>query len=265
MMYIITHKKVKTPILNGYVPLLVGAYNKELYDYKRDDSGDNISYKNSDYCELTGLYWIWKNTDDSYKGIVHYRRFFCKSRWNGNEKNIISIDKLNEWLEEYDLITTYQEHIRFSLKKKLILYHCSEEVFDAMRDSVLRLYPEYIDCFDKVFNGNTMSICNMVYCKKKVFDSYCEWLFKILNETEKTVEQKKLEYQPRLYGFLSERLFNVWINYNNLNCKRQPIMNIEFNLLKRTKWIFTTYISDLIFKIKKLRNGAIKGYNSKGS
>ena len=71
MIYIITHKQCKMPVIPGYVPLLVGAFDKDCKEYLRDDSGDNISYKNRDYCELTGLYWIWKNTEDD----CPYRKF----------------------------------------------------------------------------------------------------------------------------------------------------------------------------------------------
>ena len=68
MIYIATHKKFNVPNLNGYCALQVGAEGKEKYGYLRDNIGNHISGKNANYCELTGLYWIWKNTDDSYKG-----------------------------------------------------------------------------------------------------------------------------------------------------------------------------------------------------
>ena len=42
---------------------------------------DNISDKNETYCELTAMYWAWKNIkkiypDIEYIGLNHYRRYF---------------------------------------------------------------------------------------------------------------------------------------------------------------------------------------------
>ena len=67
-------KKIKSDEL--YAPLFVGRNGKDSYGFFSDDSGDNISYKNSDLSELTGLYWMWKNTNFDIIGLCHYRRFF---------------------------------------------------------------------------------------------------------------------------------------------------------------------------------------------
>ena len=71
MIYIATHKKFDLPVGTGYIPLQVGAQGKEKLGYMTDAKADTISSKNANYCELTGLYWIWKNSEDPYKGLVH--------------------------------------------------------------------------------------------------------------------------------------------------------------------------------------------------
>lgn len=38
--------------------------------YIGDNTGDNISLRNPNYCELTGLYWAWKNLKCDYIGYA---------------------------------------------------------------------------------------------------------------------------------------------------------------------------------------------------
>ena len=73
-----THKKYEMPQDDMYLPLHVGAINKEDIGYQKDCFGNNISLKNSSYCELTGLYWAWNNLDADYIGLAHYRRHFSR-------------------------------------------------------------------------------------------------------------------------------------------------------------------------------------------
>ena len=73
---IATHKEYKMPNDDMYLPLHVGAEGKKDIGYTKDNTGDNISQKNPFFCELTGLYWAWKNLDSDYVGLAHYRRHF---------------------------------------------------------------------------------------------------------------------------------------------------------------------------------------------
>ena len=77
-LYVITHsEELIRQIRNDevYTPLFVGRNGKENFGFCSDDScEDNISSKNRDYCELTGLYWMWKGSDADIIGLCHYRR-----------------------------------------------------------------------------------------------------------------------------------------------------------------------------------------------
>ena len=78
--YIAAHKHFDIDAQAPYQPLYVGASSiptdNRQAGWLYDDQGDNISQKNKHYCELTGLYWIWKNSPESIVGLTHYRRAF---------------------------------------------------------------------------------------------------------------------------------------------------------------------------------------------
>ena len=76
-----------------YMPIQVGkALHPELdLGFQCCHTGDNISEKNGSYCELTALYWAWKNLKDvDYIGLCHYRRYFDFSKNNSALKPIKS-------------------------------------------------------------------------------------------------------------------------------------------------------------------------------
>ena len=55
-----THKKYRMPHEKCYLPLHVGRGIGRDISFAGDDTGESISWKNPYYCELTGLYWMWK-------------------------------------------------------------------------------------------------------------------------------------------------------------------------------------------------------------
>ena len=67
------------PESNMYMPVHVGSEGKQDLGYTKDNTGENISTKNPYFCELTGLYWAWKNLNNEYIGLAHYRRHFSNT------------------------------------------------------------------------------------------------------------------------------------------------------------------------------------------
>ena len=252
MIYIATHKKFNVPNLNGYCALQVGAEGKEKYGYLRDNIGNHNSGKNANYCELTGLYWIWKNTDDSYKGLVHYRRYFGRNNLSNKISDICSYEYLLNCLKSVDIVLPYVEYFKQNAKEEILLHCCTEEIFDKLRQIIETKYPDYIETYDRYFNENKASLFNMLFCKREIFDAYCEWLFSILFVLEKQVDLAKLNtYQQRLYGFLSERLLNVWVIKNKLVVKHLPVIHMELPVFDRIRLVRRRFTNRFRFWIKR--------------
>lgn len=214
--YIITHKKTTLPELKGYYSLLVGAYkhkDKEIFDYC-DDEGENISAKNANYCELTGLYWIWKHSDADIVGFCHYRRYFTNSLFSSKTKYFLTDSDMETLLQEYDVIVPKARYYKETAYEAL---NIAPNIADAeeMRRAISKLYPEYLNVYQSYLDSNKCYLFNMFVMKKKLLDQYCEWLFNILNFVESEYKfDKEDPYRSRLFGFLSERLFYVWITKN---------------------------------------------------
>lgn len=227
--YIMTHKKFE-PFTNStdYKTMLVGAdFNKADRTYIKDNSFiGNISNKNASFCELTGAYWMWKQSNEGILGLVHYRRYFVNS--NGDP---VSLAEVENMLSNFDIIlpekvTTTFLGLPCSLKKHFKNGHGKEglEAWEACKKVILKNNPDFADSFDKVENSSEGYFYNMCIMRKDRFDSYHKWLFDTLFEVEKMIDVTKYsKYNQRMFGFLSERLMNVWVTYHKLNVKELPI------------------------------------------
>lgn len=210
-----THKKYRMPEDEMYIPLLVGAEGKEYdFGYQRDDTGDNISAKNSSFCELTGLYWAWKNVDADYIGLVHYRRHFVCKKNKDIWKRVLTYQDIEPYLKSKDIFVPKKRRYYIeSLYSHYAHTHYAEHL-DKTREVIRRKCPEYLNCFDRVMKQTSGYMFNMFIVRKNLLDSYCTWLFDVLFELEKKVDLTGLsEFQKRCFGRISELLFNVWLEY----------------------------------------------------
>lgn len=147
---------------------------------------------------------------------------------SANTKNIYSYDELKAMLQSADVVLPYVEYFLQNAKDELLISCCTEKIFAQLECIVKEKYPDYGNAFDEYFQQNSSTLFNMMFCKANLFDDYCRWLFDILFELEKVVDLSELNrYQQRLYGFLSERLLNVWIRKNRCKVKNVRVVNPE--------------------------------------
>lgn len=231
--YVATHKIYPFPDDNIYCPIQVGrSLSTPINGMLGDDAGDNISSQNANFCELTALYWLWKNSLENIVGLVHYRRYF-QLKINSSFINNIKIPngyEIQQLMNHFDFIVPFKDSVDgVSIFE---LYCDAHYVKDLIltRDIIMDIYPDYVTDFDAVLMSSSLSYCNMFIAKKEYVDEYCQWLFDILFMLKERVKIEKYDgYQKRLYGFLSERLFNVWLyhNKNRLRIYYGRVVNLE--------------------------------------
>jgi hypothetical protein len=228
---------------DAYLPLHVGREGKQELGFVGDNTGDNISAKNANYCELTGLYWAWKNLHCAYIGLCHYRRYFAKGK-HGSElpskqAAIFKRSDYEELLSQYDVILPKKRNYYIETVRSKYEHAHYRRDLEAVERIIAESYPEYSEAFARVMGRTRLHILNMFVMRKKLFDEYCEWLFAILFELERRIDISTYDqYEARVFGFLSERLFNVWLEKQGLRCVEVPIVFLEKQDWGRKLWEF---------------------------
>lgn len=201
-----THKPYEMPTDKMYLPVHVGAAGKHSIGYQRDDEGDNISSLNPYFCELTGLYWAWKNLCEDYIGLVHYRRYFAI------DGKTMEFEQLNPYLGKIKVFTPKKRwYVIESLKSHYEHTHYSEHI-ETTRKVILEKYPEYVSTFDKVLKRRWGYMFNMMIAERGIINDYCTWLFTVLFIVFKKINSSNYNlFEKRYVGRMSELLFNVWV------------------------------------------------------
>lgn len=198
-----------------------------------DCSGDNISEKNPQYCELTVQYWAWKNCAFDFGGLMHSRRFFDLSSktpfsYNNTHKpkrpyriferpeadvladiGMTEVN-LNDVFEKYRFVAPLGEKIYMSVSE---FYDRTDRIdFDdlgLLRRIIDEKYPAYSESARKYLDGDHAYFCNMFIADHELFCDYSRWLFSILSEYDR--QKPSGLFYPREQGKLAERLFGVYM------------------------------------------------------
>lgn len=225
-----------------YIPVRCGAVYDERENVQMlgDDTGDNISEKRMSFCELTVLYWAWKNVKADYYGLCHYRRYISfadKSYRPSNDKSgflvtdrfsdrnlkkfaLADASKMQGVIAEYDLITTPCEDVHYAWdgKHESMYDLCESRIRDFDMDGVDSFieiikdkYPEYSEDADRYFSDHFAKYYNCFVMKKTLFDDFCSKLFDVLFELEKRLDTSHYGvWKTRMPGFMAENFFGIF-------------------------------------------------------
>ena len=255
---------------NLYMPLHVGkALSDKDFNITADNTGENISDKNFSYCELTGMYWAWKNLKDvDYIGLCHYRRYFDFNHLGRKvfpmttikpekfeELNLDISPKAEKWLERGGCIIAKPSHFHTSLFLQYCEGHYSPDIKilgDIIRNTQPAVYFQaFIDTF---IRSNRFSPYNMFIMNRSDFDKYCTWLFTILKQAEEQIDITNYPpFQKRIFGYMGERLLNLYVYANKMKRMEVPILKIsddpEIDDMPALKYLVRSLLRDIAVKV----------------
>ena len=224
------HKPYWMPEDSLYLPVQVGAAGvPSIEGFQRDDEGADISALNPRYSELTALYWAWKNLDEDYLGLAHYRRHFAGT----GERGVLTSEELAKLLQQAPVV----------LPKKRYYYIETIEghyghTFDPVHIEIVRialeaLHPEYLKAFNAHMHQRSAHIWNMMVMRRDVLDAYCSWLFPVLELVDVGIDYTGMSpFEQRAVGRLAERLLDPWLAYNDIDYVEAPVRSLE-----RVNWV----------------------------
>lgn len=202
-----------------YRPIQVGSSLSRVdLGFLKDDTGENISEKNREYCELTALYWMWRNPMDAdYVGLCHYRRYFADKVTPRYVRTTLSGGG-------YDVITCKAAVHDHRNIHELCLY-IGIENYLLMTDSLLKLHPECYEAMSyTTFFSNKWTPCNMFIASREWTNGYCQWLFPVLRDVERRMRESPYARANRALGYMGEYLLGVYLRHTGARVRRVEML-----------------------------------------
>lgn len=212
----------------------------------RDDAGEHISGKNPLYCELTGLYWAWKNSDADAVGFVHYRRHFLPGG-AGVMDTLRDVAGLGPGGHVWERILTGAEAQSLMERQRVVVPVARNYVIErvgshfshahgaamlgCLRKAMMRVHPDAMSALEHLLAGRRVHLFNMFLMRADMFNAYCAWLFDLLFELESLLAGAGI-LRPRMVGFAAERLLDVWLAANSVPFAEAPVIFME-----RRNWL----------------------------
>ena len=274
-----------------FIPVRCGAIFDKRKDVSilGDNTGDNISKKRDSFCELTVLYWAWKNQDADYMGLCHYRRLISFNNKPNNATSImernngcISIENLSkENINKYKLDkNTMQKEIKkydaifiepidlkkcgyssnYAAMKNSPEYHDIKDMDLAIK-IIKNKYPEMTDVTDEYMHKYQYSyLYNCFILKKELFNNLCTWLFDILFELETKINMETYNIQKyRTPGTIAERLIGIYILHlqkqKKYKISNKPLLFVEDTNIKEE--ILPAYTKNNVAIVSNFNNNYV--------
>lgn len=226
-------------ISDHYKVINIGKTIYNSSNYLKENMGANLNNLNKYLDDLTGIYWVWKNTNDNITGIMHYNRYFTLvNNTLFSYDKILTESEILDILKNYDIIVPKRINDIYT-NMEYVEYYCGKEITKLVYDTICKHIPkpyikeDYLSIFKYVMDSTLIYINDMVITYKDIYDKYCKFLFSfILDVTNEILDQVDLtkEKNSKVIGYFGEMIFTSWLYLqDDLKIKELNILT-NFNI-----------------------------------
>ncbi len=222
------HRPYWVPADPLYLPVQAGAALNPPIGAARDDEGEEISRRNPYFCELTVHYWLWKNVSADAYGLCHYRRYLGGGHFGKKQRRLLTHAQAEKLLNSVPVLLPKKRHywIETTYTQYAHAHHAQD--LDQARRVIAERCPSYLPAFDRVMKRRSGHRFNLLLMRNEPFMAYSEWLFDLLFALEPRLDLSA--YTPRdrrVFGYLAERLLDVWLERQGLPYRELPVVYLE--------------------------------------
>ena len=220
-----------------YLPVQAGRALHAPLPFTGDNTGENISEKNKTFCELTCLYWAWKNLDAEAVGLCHYRRYLAGSTsarsplsdaLGKKASRVLTGSEAEALLEKAPLLLPKKRDYFIETGYSQYVHAHHAEDLSVTREILSERFPAYVPAFDRTLSRTKGHRFNMFIMRRDLLDRYCSWLFDILFTLEARLDISSYsDYDKRVFGFVAERLLDVWVETEGIPYRECPVLHLE--------------------------------------
>lgn len=252
-----------------YIPVRCGAVydERENVEMLGDDTGENISEKRNTFCELTVMYWAWKNVKADYYGLCHYRRYFsfsdkqyevslhqdgysCSgcvveeslSKESQKEHNLNDEDRIRDVLKNTDILmmrrfdVTKEGFSEVGLPMRNPNSYLTYKDFCICLDVIGERFPDLLNDAKEYLHQNEAVFYTMSIMKKDIYDKACQFLFGVLFEVEKRIDISYYsEERSRALGYMGEYLLGIFLYHTARIRRGERIKEKDIVFFKHTE------------------------------
>lgn len=212
---------------------VIGSHQKKFFSlddirekFYVDDKHDNpnIDAVNPYFCELTGLYYMWRHCSDPVVGLEHYRRFLSVDGVTPiNSEMIHNILKL----PDVDVLCNV-----YNYKDRPALYAASENLFwihkflcfcEVLHGDTIKPYTEFAA---KYVSGHELIVGNIFISRQDFFQEYCSFLFPSMILFYKAELAITKDIASRIMGYIAEYLFGAYIRFHKKRIFRCKLVKL---------------------------------------